>query len=248
MGGIIVEPMAETSATVEPEMPEKMYSATTTAIDRPPRTQPTSTCASRTSRTAMPPVSMSAPASMKRGMASSTKESTPSNVCLRICVSGCWPLHQKPASAAMPTVKETGTASRRRTMKVRPMTTTTSVRRGRAAPQERHRVEDHERASHRHGGVDPLLGQTHYGRGLELAQLDEQAPLPDEQRAEAGDGGHGHHARGRLQRGRQAIDDELQAEVSGAPHAHRRPQEDDPHEAQPRDLVVPREGAAHHVA
>jgi hypothetical protein len=35
--------MAETSATVEPEMPEKMYSATTTAMLRPPRIQPTST-------------------------------------------------------------------------------------------------------------------------------------------------------------------------------------------------------------
>ncbi len=31
----MVEPMAETSATVEPEMPEKMYSATTTAIESP---------------------------------------------------------------------------------------------------------------------------------------------------------------------------------------------------------------------
>ena len=31
----MVEPMAETSATVEPEMPEKMYSATTTAMREP---------------------------------------------------------------------------------------------------------------------------------------------------------------------------------------------------------------------
>src|SRR5262249_36511085 len=42
-GGIIVEPMAETSATVEPEMPEKMYSATTTAMLSPPRIHPTRT-------------------------------------------------------------------------------------------------------------------------------------------------------------------------------------------------------------
>ncbi len=86
MGGIMVEPMAETSATVEPEIPEKMYSATTTAMESPPRIQPTSACARRTSRTAMPPVSMRAPARMKRGMARSTKESTPSNVCLTITV------------------------------------------------------------------------------------------------------------------------------------------------------------------
>src|SRR5512137_3009973 len=40
-GGIIVAPMAETSAMVEPEMPEKMYSAITTAIASPPLIQPT---------------------------------------------------------------------------------------------------------------------------------------------------------------------------------------------------------------
>jgi hypothetical protein len=88
MGGIMVDPMAETSATVEPEMPEKMYSATTTAMERPPRTQPTSAWASRTRRTAMPPVSISAPARMNSGMARSTNESTPSNVCLSTVVRG----------------------------------------------------------------------------------------------------------------------------------------------------------------
>src|SRR5215472_14247391 len=91
MGGIIVEPMAETSATVEPEMPEKMYSATTTAMLSPPRIHPTRTWASRTRRTAIPPVSMSAPARMKRGMARRTKESTPSKVCLTITVRGYCP-------------------------------------------------------------------------------------------------------------------------------------------------------------
>ena len=42
IGGIIVEPMADTSAMVEPDNPEKMYSATTTAIPMPPRIHPTS--------------------------------------------------------------------------------------------------------------------------------------------------------------------------------------------------------------
>jgi hypothetical protein len=36
-----MEPMAETSAMVEPEIPEKKYSASTTESPRPPRTQPT---------------------------------------------------------------------------------------------------------------------------------------------------------------------------------------------------------------
>ncbi len=109
--------MAETSATVEPEMPEKMYSATTTAIERPPRIQPTSTWASRTRRTAMPPVSMRAPARMKSGMASSTKESTPSKICLAITESGYSPLHQSPAKPETAMTKDTGTPRARKTRK-----------------------------------------------------------------------------------------------------------------------------------
>jgi hypothetical protein len=37
MGGVSIEPMAETSAIVDPEIPEKKYSARTTDIPRPPR-------------------------------------------------------------------------------------------------------------------------------------------------------------------------------------------------------------------
>ena len=44
-----MEPMAETSAIVEPEMPEKKYSARTTDMPSPPRTQPTSPRARLTS-------------------------------------------------------------------------------------------------------------------------------------------------------------------------------------------------------
>ncbi len=113
----MVEPMADTSATVEPEIPEKMYSATTTAIESPPRIQPTSTWARRTRRTAMPPVSMKAPARMKSGIASSTNESTPSKICLTITVSGYSPLHQRPMKPATPMTKATGIPSRRRTTK-----------------------------------------------------------------------------------------------------------------------------------
>src|SRR4030042_2080829 len=40
-GGIIVAPMAETAAMVDPEIPEKIYSAITTAMARPPWIQPT---------------------------------------------------------------------------------------------------------------------------------------------------------------------------------------------------------------
>ena len=113
----MVEPMAETSATVEPEIPEKMYSATTTAIERPPRIHPTSTWARRTRRTAMPPVSIRAPARMKRGIASRTKESTPSKICFTTTVSGYCPLHHNPRKPETPITKATGTPIPSRTKK-----------------------------------------------------------------------------------------------------------------------------------
>jgi len=49
MGGVSIAPIADTSAIVEPEMPEKKYSATTTDTPSPPRSQPTSTRARFTS-------------------------------------------------------------------------------------------------------------------------------------------------------------------------------------------------------
>ena len=88
MPGMVVDATAETSATVEPEMPEKMYSAATTAMPSPPRTQPTSATASRTRRCAMPPVSMSAPARMKSGSESRTKESTWCRMVCTVTASG----------------------------------------------------------------------------------------------------------------------------------------------------------------
>ena len=72
--------MAETSAAVEPEMPEKRISATTTTIASPPRTFPTIAIARSTMRSEIPPDSISAPARMKSGMASSTNESTPPRI------------------------------------------------------------------------------------------------------------------------------------------------------------------------
>src|SRR5437773_11908381 len=40
----------------------------------------------------------------------------------------------------------------------------------------------------------------------------------------------------------------MKSEVCAAPDGHGRAQEDHPHEAEPRDLVVPLEGRVHHVA
>ncbi len=94
---------------VEPETPEKMYSAITTAMARPPRTQPTSACARRTSRIAMPPVSISMPAKMNSGIASSTNESTDWCTCCAMMMSGNAPLQARPASPAAPMANATGT-------------------------------------------------------------------------------------------------------------------------------------------
>ena len=74
------ELIAETSAAVEPEMPEKRISATTTTIASPPRTFPTMAIARSTMRSEIPPDSISAPARMKSGIASSTNESTPPRI------------------------------------------------------------------------------------------------------------------------------------------------------------------------
>ena len=66
-------PIADTSAMVEPEMPEKKYSASTTDMPSPPRTQPTSTRARLTSAYDIPQRSMRLPANTKVGMARSTQ-------------------------------------------------------------------------------------------------------------------------------------------------------------------------------
>ena len=156
----MVAPMAETSAMVEPEMPEKMYSATTTAIARPPRIQPTSACARCTSRTAMPPVSISMPAKMKSGIASSTNESTAWWICCMMTMSGNSPLHQSPASPAAPIANATGTPRSSSTRNTRIATAITLLLPAPAVPaprraSERQAVEDHQRAADRHRGIDP---------------------------------------------------------------------------------------------
>src|SRR5512137_1586843 len=50
MGAIRREPMAEISAAVEPEMPEKRYSPTSTTMPRPPLIWPTMVLARYTNR------------------------------------------------------------------------------------------------------------------------------------------------------------------------------------------------------
>ncbi len=99
--GIITEPIAEVSATAEPEMPLRKVVASTLTIERPPRTRvkPTRTSANATSRRAIPPSAMIAPASTKKGIVSIATLLTPSEI-FSITASSGIPIDQAPAIAA----------------------------------------------------------------------------------------------------------------------------------------------------
>ena len=77
ISGISTDPMEAVSATAEPEMPPKNVEARIFTSDNPPRTKPTSTLAKATRRRDMPPSAIRAPASTKKGMASSENLFTP---------------------------------------------------------------------------------------------------------------------------------------------------------------------------
>ena len=91
------------SATEEPEIPERNVVAMMFTADRPPRTRtsPTSTLAKATSRRAMPPSAMMAPASTKNGMVSMATLLTPSEI-FSITASGGMPIQSAPTSAPKP--------------------------------------------------------------------------------------------------------------------------------------------------
>ena len=99
--GIMTEPIAEVSATAEPEMPLRKVVASTFTIERPPRNRvnPTRTSANATSRRAIPPSAMIAPASTKNGIVSIATLLTPSEI-FSITASSGMPIHHAPAMAA----------------------------------------------------------------------------------------------------------------------------------------------------
>ena len=99
----MTEPIADVSATDDPEMPLKNVVAMMFTADKPPRTRtkPTSTFANATSRFAMPPSAMIAPASTKNGIVSIATLLTPSEI-FSITASSGTPIHSAPAIAARP--------------------------------------------------------------------------------------------------------------------------------------------------
>src|ERR1700675_4899136 len=102
-----MEPMADTSAMVEPEIPEKKYSASTTDMPSPPRTQPTSTRARSTKAYDIPQRSMRLPANTKVGMASSTQLWEPATRLEGSLVSEKLPT-SRPVKPARPSAKTIG--------------------------------------------------------------------------------------------------------------------------------------------
>ena len=89
------------SAIDEPEIAPKKVEARMFTIDSPPRTKPTSTPANATSRCAMPPSAMMAPASTKNGIANKENLFTPPAMAIMMA-SGGISIHQPPIKADKP--------------------------------------------------------------------------------------------------------------------------------------------------
>jgi hypothetical protein len=105
-----IEPIAEASATEEPEMPENSTSEATTTMPRPPRIWPTIAEASATRRREMPLVSISAPASTNSGIATNGNGSMP-DIIFCATVSSGMPSVMKPAIVASAMLNATGMPS-----------------------------------------------------------------------------------------------------------------------------------------
>src|SRR6516225_1947268 len=108
----MTEPIAEVSATAEPEIPLKKVVASTLTADSPPRRRmnPTRTLAKATSRRAIPPSAMIAPASTKNGIVSIATLLTPLEICCMTASTGI-PIQSAPAMAASPREYAIGTPS-----------------------------------------------------------------------------------------------------------------------------------------
>src|SRR4030095_11534749 len=123
MGGVSIAPIAETSATVEPEMPEKKYSARTTDTHRPPRNRPTRARSRSTSAYDIPQRSIRLPAKTKCGMASKTQLCEPAT---RLDGSFC--SEKLPASSpAKPAMPSENTIGSERIVSTRKVTATVAT-------------------------------------------------------------------------------------------------------------------------
>src|ERR1051325_122682 len=256
MGGVSMAPMAETSAIVEPEIPEKKYSASTTDMPSPPRTQPTSTRARFTSAYDMPHFSIRFPANTNVGIASSTQCCVPETRLEGSFCSEKLP-STSPTKPATPSAKTMGMASAARTMKARPTAPKSTllgfgdVEHGPppapAVGDRREAVDRDEDASHDGREVQPPEVEVERRRRREAVQLrhrpaedgHDHAEARDEQAVDGED--HEPHARGK------PVGQHLHRKVDAATDADRRAEERHPREAELADLFHPEEGNARHV-
>ena len=80
MAGTIIDPMATTSATPDPESEPNSIQAAIITMARPPVPRPTMAAQKATMRGARPPCTISVPANRNSGMASSVKLSIPATM------------------------------------------------------------------------------------------------------------------------------------------------------------------------
>ena len=88
IAGIITAPVAETSATAEPEIPPNIMLESTVTMPSPPSTRPTAAEAKSTIRSAMPPRCITSPAKTKKGIASKVKMLMPAVICWKATAAG----------------------------------------------------------------------------------------------------------------------------------------------------------------
>src|SRR5450755_1020327 len=121
MIGIITPPIAEVSATGEPETPPKSVLAITLASPRPPFRWPTMLRAKSRILSAMPPCSISSPEKMKNGIARNENTFMPETI-IWIGVASGKPSTAKVARQLRPIANATGTPRTRKSRKLRQRT------------------------------------------------------------------------------------------------------------------------------
>jgi len=88
----MTEPMAATSALLDPETPENTAMATTITTLSPPRTPPNTRSRKATRRRDIPFTPITSPARTKNGIANRTKFATPACICWENCTTGSTPV------------------------------------------------------------------------------------------------------------------------------------------------------------
>src|SRR6516165_6123585 len=190
MIGIITPPIADVSATGEPETPPNSVLATTLASPRPPRQWPTRLRAKFRILSAMPPCSISSPEKMKKGIARNENTFIPETI-IWIGVASGSPSTAKVARHASPIANATGTPSTRKSTKLRQRTLSSTDSVVVRAKNELEQAFDAEQAD-QHAGHDrrqvaERLGDAERGNRVVAGRLGHVQAAPEEQRGKRED-------------------------------------------------------------